>query len=79
MAQRCQLLPGKSGLDVTGGLILVLRNRTPSIEGGVASRSGNQAAGMAAFERFETNMCPNQHKIFHLHNLLCKSDGIPLP
>ena len=59
--------PGQGGIDVAGGLDLVLRNRTPLVEGGFNCRGGYQAVDVAVVKRFETNVPAGQHKTFCSH------------
>src|SRR5580658_3689175 len=66
--RRAGVSPSQSGLDVAGGVSLVLRNRTPPVEGSVNCRSSDEAVSVAVVKRFETNVLARQQKVFRSHS-----------
>jgi hypothetical protein len=48
--------PRESGVDVTGGIGLVLRDGTPLIKRAINCCGSDQAVNMAVVKRFETNV-----------------------
>ncbi len=68
--------PSQSSFDVADDVALVLRNRTPLVEGSVSRRSGNQSVSMPLIQRFKTNVPANQHQILDFR---FTSNAPPLP
>ena len=66
--RRARVSPSQGGVDVADGVGLILRNRTPLVEGGVNCRGSDQPVNMAVVKRFKTNVLARQQKVFRSHS-----------